>query len=113
MTSQPLDLDALTTSDPSWADCIRGVENGCESYRCGSNCSQRFDRMHPCRACLARETYRLRTELVAARAAGVREARDEIKTMLDGFKHRGRHTRARWAVEWLGAIANRLDGGDA
>lgn len=44
----------------------------------------------------------------AGRLSGVREAQDEIGRMLDTFPQKGRHTRARWAYEWLGHIAGRM-----
>lgn len=51
------------------AACFHGMPRGCESYRCGSNCSMRFDRMHPCPACLLARITDLRAELADERAA--------------------------------------------
>jgi hypothetical protein len=45
-----------------------------------------------------------------AKVTAVCDARDEIERMLDGFPQHGRHTRARWAVVWLGHIIERLTG---
>jgi len=44
---------------------------------------------------------------LAARLAAFREVRDELSRMLDGFPAHGRHTRARWAVEWVGHMIER------
>lgn len=51
----------------------------------------------------------LREAFDAGRISGTIEARDEIKRMLDTFPQQGRHTRARWAVQWLGHIIERLE----
>lgn len=37
------------------ATCVTGREGGCHSYRCGSDCTNEYDRMHPCPACAAEE----------------------------------------------------------
>jgi hypothetical protein len=48
-------------------------------------------------------------QIVAQREiTAVRTARNEIRSMLDGFAHKGRHTRATWAVAWLDQIIERL-----
>lgn len=68
------------------AKCYHGTERGCLSYRCGSNCSQRFDRMHPCPACLIAEIHELQDRLAThdanllrdAKAEALREAADEF-----------------------------------
>lgn len=52
----------------------------------------------------------LRGALNVGRLMGVIEARDEINRMLATFPQQGRHTRARWAVQWLQQIIERLEG---
>lgn len=55
-------------------ECYYGTPGACTSYRCGSNCDQRFDRMHPCPACLIREIADLRAQVTATADTGLREA---------------------------------------
>lgn len=47
------------------ARCFHGVERACLSIRCGSNCYSRFDRMHPCPACLVATIHDLREHVRA------------------------------------------------
>lgn len=51
------------TVHPDWSNCAHGVPDGCRSYRCGSNCNQTYDRMHPCLACTTTEAVALRMKV--------------------------------------------------
>lgn len=47
------------------AACFHGRERACLTIRCGSNCFSRFDRMHPCPACLIATIHDLREHVRA------------------------------------------------
>jgi hypothetical protein len=50
------------------AECFHGTRRACLAIRCGSNCSSRFDRMHPCPACLTAENVELREQVARVEA---------------------------------------------
>jgi hypothetical protein len=71
----------LTEAVERGVECFHGSARACISYRCGSNCDNRFDRMHPCPACLIAEIHDLRATS-AERAALV----EEIQSLLDDLR---------------------------
>lgn len=78
---------ALSIQVERGVECFHGVERGCTSYRCGSNCSQRFDRMHPCPACLIAEIHDLRESLQTDTAKVLAEV--EVRVQGLGFTYFG------------------------
>lgn len=66
-TAQPGDTRApLPRQVERGAECFHGTPRGCLSIRCGSDCTDRFDRMHPCPTCLIAELSDARKALTTA-----------------------------------------------
>ena len=72
-------LDVLAEKDavPDWTNCANGSPGACESYRCGSNCSNTYDRMHPCLACMSADYVEERKRADAALAPFIERAKAE------------------------------------
>lgn len=121
----PALLAEVERAKPDWSNCVHGVTNGCRSYRCGSNCDQTYDRMHPCLACMTADYVKARTERDATlvEVADLRAVVERVKTLAVDWERGGQvatdersrriYAKSGSAVRAALAIPDREEGGEA
>lgn len=64
----------------------------------------------PCTSCI--REHLVDEEVQRIRIEAVKEVKEEMEARLDTYAQRGRHTRARWATEWLGYRIEKMKRGE-